>query len=149
MCYCWRGDHRSIAQRRDTVEGETTGTDKTKGTRADNSAIVKFHLLSASQEYTQKKKKEEKYLHGRGLKIERWSFPFECLHFSYALFQKTSLSSRAVRTETELKVKNPFRCSQCCLPVLFSKTIINLQTSEASRGINQHQKGMKTRSMDF
>lgn len=84
--YRWCGDLRSVSQRPDMVK-RAHRKGPNRETRTDKSTIVTLHLLSASQENTHKKK-NEKYLHGRGTEIEGWSFPFECLHFSNALFQR-------------------------------------------------------------
>lgn len=76
------------------------------------------------------------------MELSFWVFTFQLCPLS-----KTSLSSWAALTETELK-------SRICSGVLnvvcqFLQTVINLKILKASQGINQHQKGMKTWSMDF
>lgn len=124
MCHYSGGEHRSVARRRDMKGREQGWT--TLGTRTDHSTIVRFHLLSASQEYTQKKE-NEKYLHGRGLEDEGWSFPFECLHFTYALFQ---------RLLSHLEQKRNLKSTICSgihnVVCQFCKTIIIFKALEAS-----------------
>lgn len=103
MYHCTGEDHRSIAQRCDVMRRDhkdVQGWTK-QGTRTDNSIIVRFHLLSASQEYTHTKKRKIFAWQRPGdwrMELSFWVFTFQLCPLS-----KTSLSSWAALTETELK----------------------------------------------
>lgn len=115
-----------------------------QGTRTNNSTIVRFHLLSASQEYTHTQKKKNTCM------AEVWRLTDGAFLLSVYISAMPSFKDFFVILSSSdwnwTKIKNMFRCSQCRLPVL--QTVINLKTLKASQRINQHQKGMKTRSMD-
>lgn len=75
----WVESTENVAQRHDMKKREQGWI--TLGTRMDNSAIVRFHIPSASQEYTHTQKEK---------RILAWQRPgerrMERLHFTFALF---------------------------------------------------------------